>query len=77
MYTFKSILTLNALKLFWKKDQSPLSIALQLLYSYNLNSIKSVRSLSVTVYTLIPFLYCFFFTFQSIGVVILRGEVGV
>ena len=48
---------LNTLKLFWKRVQSPLFIALKLLYFYNLNSIKSVSFLLVTVYILIPFLY--------------------
>ena len=73
MCTFESVLTLNVLKLFWKKDQSLLSIALQLLYSYNLNNVKSIRFLLVAVYILIPFLYYFSFAFQSMGIVILRG----
>ena len=73
MCTFKSILTLNALKSFWKKDQSLLSIASQLLYSHNLNSMKSVRSSLVAVCASIPFLHRFSSAFQSVGVVILRG----
>ena len=71
--TFKNILTLNVLKLSWKKDQRSLSISLYLLYSHSLNSIKSVRSLSVAVCILIPFLHYSSSAFQSIGVVILRG----
>ena len=69
---FKNILTLNTSKLFWKKKQYPLSIALYSLYSYNLNSIKSIRSLSVIICTLIPFLYYSAFAFQSINIAILK-----
>jgi hypothetical protein len=42
------------------------------LYSHNLNSVKSIRSLSVAVCILIPFLYHSFSAFQSVGVAILK-----